>query len=81
MYKVVISTMATVWLPLFETFIKVWLPCGYAWLPILNPYRKSVATRVIKKKIFKQVTIQILNISLSCIKCGYRVATIVRDLY
>ena len=69
------------WLPLFEAFIKVWLPCGYAWLPILNPYRKRVATRVVKKKIFKQVTIRILNTSLSHIKCGYRVATIVRGLY
>ena len=52
--------------------------CGYAWLPILNLYRKSVATRVIKKKIFKQVTIHILHLSLSYINCGYRVATIVR---
>ena len=79
--KVVISTVATVWLPLSEAFIKVWLPCGYAWLAILNPYRKSVATRVIKKKNFKQVTIQILHLSLSYIKCGYRVATIVGGLY
>ena len=38
-----------VWLPCH--FIEVWLPCGYKRLPILNPYRKSVATRVIKKKI------------------------------
>ena len=56
------------------------------WLPILNPNRKSVATRVIKKKNFKQVTIHILHLSLSYIKfgyhcwrpllkCGYRVAT------
>ena len=59
---------------------KLWLPCGYAWLPILNPYRKSVATKVIKKKILKKVTVQILNISLSYINCGYRVSTIVRDL-
>ena len=51
------------------------------WLPILNPYRKSVATRVVKKKIFKQVTIHILHLSLSYIKCGSRVATIVRGLY
>ena len=49
--------------------------------PILNPYRKSVATRVVKKKNFKQVTIHILHLSLSYIKCGYRVATIVRGLY
>ena len=66
--------MATVWLPLFEAVIKVWLPCGYAWLPILNPYRKSVATRVIKKKIFKQVTIEILDLSLYYklwLPCGY----------
>ena len=69
------------WLPLLEAFIEVWLPCGYAWLPILNPYRKSVATRVIKKKNFKQVTIEILHLSLSYIKCGYRVATIVGGLY
>ena len=68
------------WLPLFEGFIKVWLPRGYAWLPILNPYRKSVATRVIKKKNFKQVTIQILHLSLSYTKCGYRVATNIKSL-
>ena len=69
------------WLPLLEAFIKVWLPCGYAWLPILNPYRKIVATRAVKKKIFKQVTIRILNISLSHIKCGYRVATVWLPLF
>ena len=57
------------------------LRCGTVWLPILNPYRKSVATRVIKKKNFKQVNIQILNISLSYTNCGYRVATIVQRLY
>ena len=79
------------WLPLFEAFIEVWLPCGYrvatvwlpcgyVWLRILNLYRKSVATRVIKK-IFNQVTIEILDLSLSYINCGYRVATIVRGLY
>ena len=73
--------MVIVWLPLFEAFIKVWLPCGYAWLPILNPYRKSVATRAVKKKIFKQVNIRILRLSLSYIKCGYRVAIIIRGFY
>ena len=75
------QTMVIVWLPLFEAFIKVWLPCGYAWLSILNPCRKSVTTRVVQKKMFKQVTIRILHLSLSHIKCGYRVATIVRGLY
>ena len=68
------------WLPLLEAFIEVWLPCGYAWLPILNPYRKSVATRVIKEKSFKQVTIYLLHLRLSYIKCGYLVATIVGGL-
>ena len=66
--------MATIVRGLYESVATVWLP-------ILNPYRKSVATRVIKKKIFKQVTFHILHLSLSYINCGYRVATIVRGLY
>ena len=34
------------------------------WLRILNPCRKSVATRVIRKNILKQIIVQILHINL-----------------
>ena len=51
-HEAVLACSKYVWLPCGYHCSRPLLKCAYAWLPIINPHEKSVATKAMKTKKF-----------------------------